>query len=83
MILPSPGSATRYHAVCSRFRPGQFMPRICSLYPENYLVSSLNDCCKRKETLQKGKLESSRIHFSLRPRRATGPHSADQHVVPL
>ncbi len=45
---------------------------------ENYLNelnSSLNDCCKRKDTPQNGKMKSSilvLLHF--RPGRATGPY---------
>jgi hypothetical protein len=45
------------------------------LYLENHLISSLNDYCKRKETPQNGKLESSRLEWLLfRPSRISGPH---------
>ncbi len=41
------------------FRPSQFMRGI--LYLEYYLISGLNDYCKRKETPENGYLDSSRL----------------------
>ncbi len=44
-------------------------------YLENHLISSLNDYCKRKETSQNGRLESSRlVWLRFRPSRITGLH---------
>ena len=50
-----------------------------NFYLENYLISSLNDFCKRKKTPENGYLDSSRLvwpHF--RPNRGTGPHCFTQ-----
>ena len=41
------------------FRQSQYMPGF--LYLENYLISSLNNNCKRKETPEYGYLDTSRL----------------------
>ena len=44
------------------FRPSQFIPGFFKKeYLENYLFSSLNDHCKRKETPKNGYLDSSKL----------------------
>ena len=46
-----------------------------NFYLENYLISSLNDFCKRKKTPENGCLDSSRLVWPhSRPSRGTGPH---------
>ena len=54
------------------FRPSQSYARYS--YPENYLVSSLNDYCKRKKTPKIGYLDSSKpVLPYFRPGRRAGP----------